>query len=171
MKNQSRQQFAELEKLLVREFRSLQQLAAVTSSEREVMPGKKIEAINHLVEEKEQILDQLNLLLDKRRQVIQQLCCTLGVPNESSSLQELLPYLSADEQERLTHLIDGINSLVSEVRDMNYGNIALANSLLTFIQSAQALMISSLQKQIDYRPNSGPLPPSVLGPAGFDQRV
>jgi flagellar biosynthesis/type III secretory pathway chaperone len=172
MKNQVAGQLVELEDLLVKEFRALQQLADVTREEREVMPGKGFDAITNLAEQKEIILDQLNLMIDKRRQVIQQTSSLLGVVNENSSLKDLLLVIDAENQERLYNLTDAINSLVSEIRDMNYGNIAMANSMVGFIQSVQAMMISSLQKQIDYRPtNKLKAAAAPISTASFDQRV
>ena len=138
----------------MKEFRTLQQLAETTREEREVMPGKSITKINSLVERKELALDQLSLMLDRRRLLIQQISCVAGITNDNLSIQDLLPFLRHEDQERMANLVDGINCLVTDIRDMNYGNIALANSLLAFVQSAQSMMISSLQKQIDYRPTA-----------------
>jgi flagellar biosynthesis/type III secretory pathway chaperone len=170
MKHQSNESLAELEKLLVKEFRTLQQLAETTREEREVMPGKSITKITSVVERKELALDQLALMLDKRRLLIQQISCADGITNDNLSMQNLLPFLNQEDHERLANLVDGINCLVAEIRDMNYGNLALTNSLLMFVQSAQAMMLSSLQKQIDYRPTAAQ-GSGAIGFPSYDQRI
>jgi flagellar biosynthesis/type III secretory pathway chaperone len=152
MANQTTEIIAKLEKLLVNQFRKLQELINITRQERETLPSNDANAIMQLVETKETILDQLSLMEDSRKMYIHELSSVLDVQIKNFSLNELLPHLGADDAARLSRLNDGIASLVSQARDLNYGNKVLAVSMVDWLHSAQAFLLNFAQTQIDYRP-------------------
>jgi len=142
---------AGLENLLVKQFRTLQDLVTVTKKEREILPKNDMDALMCIVEEKEALLDQLGLLDDARRKAIQDIELGLGIQCEVSSLEEILPYLEKAQALRLSRLRDGITTLVAQARDLNYGNQALAMSMTDWLRAAQNFLIGLAQPDIGYR--------------------
>ena len=62
-----------VEDYLVQEFRLMQNLIEITKQERTFFPTGKADELMSVVENKESILDQLTLLEEKRRTVVQEL--------------------------------------------------------------------------------------------------
>lgn len=142
---------AGLENLLVKQFRTLQDLILVTKKEREILPNNDMDALMCIVEEKESLLDHLGLLDDARRKAIQDLEMELGIKSETSNLDEILPHLDKGQALRLARLRDGITTLVAQARDLNYGNQALATSMADWLRAAQNFLIGLAQPDIGYR--------------------
>lgn len=143
---------AGLETILVNQFRSMQELIVVTKREREILSKNDMEALMCVVEEKEALLDQLGLMEDSRRKTIHDLELGMGIQSETSSLEDLLAHIEPDQAGRLSRLRDGITTLVAQARDLNYGNQALATSMIDWLQSAQSFMIGLAQPNFSYRP-------------------
>ena len=142
---------AGLENLLVKQFRTLQDLVVITKKEREILPNNDMDALMCVVEEKEALLDQLGLLEDARRKAIQDLEQALGIQSENTSLLEILPHLEKAQSLRFSRLHDGITTLVAQARDLNYGNQALAASMSDWLRAAQNFLISLAQPDTGYR--------------------
>lgn len=144
---------AGLENLLVKQFRTLQDLVVVTKKEREILPKNDMEALMCVVEEKEALLDQLGLLDDARRKTIHDLELELGIQKADSTLEDILEHLDRSQATRITRLRDGVSTLVAQARDLNYGNQALATSMVEWIHAAQKFMIDLAQPDnVGYRP-------------------
>lgn len=160
-----------LEDLFVQEFRTLQELITVTKKEREVLSKNDTIALMRMVEEKEAVLDQLGLMEDNRHMVLQELAVSLGKKTQSYSLKELLPLLTPVEAGRLDRLSDGIMTLVSQARELNYGNRALAITMTAWLQSAQNFMLNVSHPQVFYRPTgiTPKMESAVVG--GLDHRA
>ncbi len=139
-----------LEDLLVQEFRLLQSLITVTREERLKFTGRDMETLMTTVEQKEVVLDQLSLIEDSRRMVAEQLATALG--QHPASLAELIPFLDTETGLRLSRLSEGIAALVSQARDLNYGNRVLTRTALDWTQATQAFLLSCYQPQPGYRP-------------------
>ena len=145
---------AGLENLLVKQFRTLQDLISVTKKEREILPKNDMDALMCVVEEKEALLDQLGLLDDARRKTIHDLEVSMGIKTDSSSLGELLSHLDKNQAVRISRLQEGITTLVAQARDLNYGNQALAASMVDWLRAAQNFLIGLAQPDIGYRPQA-----------------
>ncbi len=143
---------AGLENLMVKQFRTLQDLVVVTKKEREILPQNDTDALMCVVEEKEALLDQLGLLDDARRKTLHDIELELGIQNENSSLEAIFPYLDKTQATRISRLRDGVSTLVAQARDLNYGNQALASSMVDWLHAAQKFMIDAAQPEISYRP-------------------
>jgi len=141
-----------LEDLLVREFRTLQTLIALTKEERSRFKSKDSAALMELVEQKESILDQIGLIEDSRRMVTQELARSLGMPGQSSTLRDVLSKVDPAVQDRLKRLNEGILMLVEQARDLNYGNRALAAATLEWVELTQAFLYNCYLPQMGYRP-------------------
>lgn len=171
MKTRTQELIVALEDSLVQEFRTLQSLIALTKEERLHLPTQSPATLMSLVEKKESVLDQLGLLEDSRRALTQELGASLGSPNQSSTLSDLIPQLDKPTADRLGRLNDGIVELVEQARDLNHGNQTLATVALDWLASAQAFLLSF------YRPAEGYCPPGVVAahdqmPKGYlDQRA
>jgi flagellar biosynthesis/type III secretory pathway chaperone len=141
-----------LEDLLVREFRTLQTLIALTKEERSRFKSKDSASLMELVEQKESILDQMGLIEDSRRMVTQDLARVLGMPGQSSTLHDVLSRVEPMVQDRLKRLNEGILMLVEQARDLNYGNRALAAATLEWVELTQAFLYNCYLPQMGYRP-------------------
>ncbi len=153
-----------LEDYLVQEFRLLQSLIVITNEERKFLPGGDPDELMKLVERKENILDQMSLLEEKRRTVIEELGRELGVTPGTSSLGEILPWIEVATAGRLRRLSDGIAMLVGQARDLNYGNRALAVTAMDWLEATRAFIFGFYQNQATYSP-PGPTPSTEQIPA------
>jgi len=159
----------ELEGVLVKQFRMLQKLDEVTKSERAALLKNEVDALLPVVEEKEAILDQLSLIEDDRKVVVQEIALHLNLRSES--IHELLPHLDPSEAIPIRRLSEGINTLVILVRDLNYGNQALANSKLDWLSSLQAFMVSVSFPETGYYPPGSPNRSEEPTAFGFEYHV
>jgi hypothetical protein len=152
-----------LELLLVKEFRLLQDLVETSRKEQQALL-KSSDQIMGLVEDKEVQLDELGLVENTRRQVVQGLMVDLGIHSETSSVAELLPHLEAPTAGRIKRLSEGLNSLVLEARDLNHNNQAVAAIKLDWVKAVQHLLIGLSQSENVYHmPNSAPPPRDAPG--------
>jgi flagellar biosynthesis/type III secretory pathway chaperone len=147
----------DLEDLLVQEFRTLESLILVTREERLEFSKHNADGIMLLVEKKETILDQLSLMEEKRRTFVQEICMEMGVQTESSSLDAILASLEKPSAERISRLNGGIATLVSQARDLNYGNSALAQTALDWLATTKAFIYSLYQPQMNYQAPGAPV--------------
>lgn len=176
----------ELEHLLVRQFRMLQQLVETTQKERAAMlEGEKAaregeafkpqggDPVMRMVEEKEALLDQLGLIEDNRRRVVEDLAVALNVQSEAGSVGALLPHLKPEDASRLGRLAEGIVTLAEQARAQNHENHALALVRLTWLRAAQSALIGVTQPELDYRPlvNGAPRDRTGWGPASLEVRA
>jgi flagellar biosynthesis/type III secretory pathway chaperone len=168
--NRSRTLLTVLEDYLVQEFRLIQKLISITQEERGYFPTGKAEELMALVETKESVLDQLSLLEEKRRTVIQELGRELNVQLQNSSLNEILPWIDSGTAGRLNRLSEGITMLVGQARDLNYGNRAMATTALDWIESTKAFIFGFYQKQMSYSPPAGVAPVIEQSPAWAVER-
>lgn len=145
-----------LEDVLVQEFRTLETLIGVTREERLEFSKNDADAIMLLVEKKESILDHLSLLEERRRTVVQNISQEEGLKTESSSISTILNAIDRPSAERIARLNDGIKTLVSQARELNYGNQALARTALDCIENTKAFLYSLYQPQTGYQAPIGP---------------
>ncbi len=141
-----------LEDVLVQEFRLVQSLIDITREERNFLPTTNAEDLMTLVEKKENVLDQMSLLEERRRTLLIDIAREMGIPSDSSSLTDILPWLDAVTAGRLNRLSEGIAMLVGQARDLNYGNRAMATSALDWLESAKAFLYGYYQNQMAYTP-------------------
>lgn len=141
----------ELEQTLVRQFRALQKLIEITHKEREAILNQQ-DSLMRLVEEKEALLDQLGILEDDRRHLVQEISLSLPSGREADSLQELLPHLQKEQSMRIERLVEGITTLAGESRELNHANHALALVRLEWVKAARWFLAGSVQPEVDYRP-------------------
>jgi flagellar biosynthesis/type III secretory pathway chaperone len=141
---------AALEDLLVQEFRTLQTLVDLTKHERALIGQKDTVALMQAVEQKESVLDQFNLMEDTRRSLAREISLGFGVTTQTTSLSELLPFLEAPMAARVGRLMEGINILAGQARDLNQGNRVMANCVLEWLGATQAFLYRSIQPEIGY---------------------
>jgi flagellar biosynthesis/type III secretory pathway chaperone len=141
-----------LEDVLVREFRTLQSLVTVTNQERQALTKNEASALMPLVEEKEAILDSLSLLEESRRMLTEDISENVGGNPSATGIGSILSNLEPLSGKRISRLSEGISALVSEARDLNQGNRALAISTLTWLDSAQTFLLSFYSTTDTYTP-------------------
>ena len=136
---------ANLEDLLVREFRACQGLSAYTKEERAALTSNNVEKLSELVDKKEALLDEIGMVEESRRSVVESLAREIGQAGKCSTLTELLPHLESAIAGRLSRLREGILALSSEVRDLTSGNVALTNSALEHNDALQSFLLAICQ--------------------------
>lgn len=141
----------ELEQALVRQFRTLQSLIELTQKEREAILKDEDKLMN-LVEEKEAILDQLGVIEDRRRGLVQDLALALKVTGETTSVIDLLPHLNPNSATSIARLVDGITTLANHARELNRANQAIAYVRMDWLRATQTFLIGMVQPDPDYRP-------------------
>lgn len=145
-----------LEVLLVKEFRTLQDLISLTRDERAALTQGDAATLQPLVEEKETVLDQIGLLEDSRRMLTEKAAIELGLEKPISSIADLLPHLLPEIAERINHLQEGIVTLVEQARDLNMGNRALATTRMDWVNSTKTYLLSFYQSPVSYQPPGMP---------------
>jgi flagellar biosynthesis/type III secretory pathway chaperone len=155
-----------LENVLVQEFRLVQSLIDITRDERNFLPTSNAEDLMGLVEKKENVLDQMSLLEERRRTLLIDLARDMGLSLESTSLGDILPWLDPTTAGRLNRLSEGIAMLVGQARDLNYGNRAMATSALDWLESTKAFLYGYYQNQLAYTAPGSPV--SLEQPASWD---
>ncbi|MBN1148947.1 MAG: flagellar export chaperone FlgN [Anaerolineales bacterium] len=127
--NIRREHLRAFESLLVKEFRACQTLFDLTREERQALSRSDVPRLLELAESKEILLDQLEKLEDARRILLHNLgnASSYASPKgETAALAAVLGAIDKDEAERLMHLQEGILVLMSQMRELNHGNRALA---------------------------------------------
>jgi hypothetical protein len=141
-----------LEDLLVREFRACQALCAYTKEERKALTIDDVSQLSELVDKKEALLDEIGLVEESRRTIVQELAAEAGASDRCATLADLLPALDPTVAGRLGRLREGILALSGEVRDLTSGNLALSATAIDRIDAVQSFLLSLCQPQINYQP-------------------
>jgi flagellar biosynthesis/type III secretory pathway chaperone len=136
----------ELEQVLVRQFRLLQEMLALSKRERDSLLNEP-DFILKIVEDKEALLDRMSVMEDTCRMIVQELSLALDLHSEDTSIQALLPHFQPEDTSRIRNLSEGISSLASQVRELNRANQALALSKLEWLKATQAFLISIYQPE------------------------
>jgi hypothetical protein len=144
----------ELEQMLVRQFRLLQEMLSLSKKERDSLLNET-DLVLKIVEDKEALLDSLSVMEDNCRKLVQELSLALELHSDETSIQALLPYLKPEDASRLRNLSEGISSIASQARELNRANQALALSKLEWLKATQAFLISIFQPESGYSAQKG----------------
>jgi hypothetical protein len=144
----------ELEQVLVRQFRLMQDMLALSKKERDSLISAP-DLVMQIVEDKEVLLDSMSAADDNCRKVVQNLSLHLGLHSDGTSIQALLPFFKPEDASRIRNLSEGISSLASQARALNHANQALAQSKLEWLKAIQAFLISIFQPESGYRVQKG----------------
>ena len=131
--NIRREHLRAFESLLVKEFRACQTLFSLTREERQALSRSDVPRLLELAKSKEILLDQLGKLEDSRRILLHSLdnkSSSALLKGETAALAAVLGTIDKDEADRLIHLQEGILVLMSQMRELNQGNRALAAGAL-----------------------------------------
>ena len=139
-----------LEDILVREFRICQTLYTITKEEQKSLSNGDIHELASLIEQKESILDQMNQMEENLRVTISKLAQIIDLPARTTSLAEILLALDDEFSERLQRLREGIMALLRVIRNLTYGNQAVAKNGIKRIDAVQAFLLDLFQLFIDY---------------------
>ncbi len=153
---------AAYEDIMVQEFRTLQSLVNLTLEERQLMINRDHSRLMQIVEQKESVLDQFNLMEDTRRSLSREISLESGFATQTNSLAELLPYLESQVAARLERLNEGVTILAAHLRDLNLGNVGIATNKLDRLENAQAYLLQAVP------PDSTPVFPSIANLPGTD---
>lgn len=142
---------SELEQVLVRQFKLLKDMNALTIKERTALLNEP-DGVLSVVEEKEALLDAMTLLEDRCRKIVQELSLLLGLRSENTSIQDLLPSFKPEDARLINHLSEGISSLASQARESNRANQAIALTKLDWLKATQSFLISLFLPDPGYQP-------------------
>ena len=140
----------ELEQVLVRQFKLLKDMVALTKKERNSLLNNP-EGVLGVVEEKEALLDSMTLLEDQCRKIVQEISLSLKVHSEDTSIQELLPFFKPEDARCIKNLSEGISSLASQARELNRANQAIALTKMEWLKATQSFLISIFQPESGYQ--------------------
>jgi flagellar biosynthesis/type III secretory pathway chaperone len=138
----------ELEQVLVRQFRLLQEMFTLSKKERDSLLYEP-DFILKIVEDKEALLDRMSVMEDNCRKIVQEFSLGLELHSEGTSIEALLPHFQSEDTSRIRNLSEGISSLAGQVRELNRANQALALSKLEWLKATQAFLISIFQPESD----------------------
>ena len=144
----------ELEKALVRQFKLLKDVIALTKQERASLLNEP-DFVLRMVEDKEALLDQMSLMEDQCRKTVQELSLLLEIHSEKTSIYDLLPHFKPEDAKRIRNLTEGISNLAVQAREMNRANQAIALTKLEWLKATQAFLISMFQPDAGYRSPKG----------------
>jgi flagellar biosynthesis/type III secretory pathway chaperone len=144
----------ELEQVLVRQFRLMQEMLALSKKERDALISDP-DLVLQIVEDKEALLDSMSSVDGNCRKIVQSFSLHLGMHSEETSILALLPFFKPEDASRIRNLSEGISSLASQARDLNHANQALAQSKLDWLKAIQAFLISIFQPDSGYRVQNG----------------
>lgn len=147
----------ELEQVLVRQFKMLKDMVALTKKERVSLLNDP-DSVLSVVEDKEALLDSMTLLEDRCRRIVQEISLSLNLRSKATSIQELLPFFKPENARAIRNLSEGISSLASEARELNRANQAIALTKLEWLKATQSFLISI------FHPESGYQSPKVGSP-------
>jgi hypothetical protein len=140
----------ELEQVLVRQFKLLKQLVALTQKERGTLLNDP-DSVLTVVEEKEALLDSMTLLEDQCRRLVQEISLALELRSQQTSIHELLPHLDPETARRIRNLSEGISGLAIEARELNRANQAIAITKLDWLKATQEFLISIFLPDAGYQ--------------------
>lgn len=144
----------ELEQVLVRQFKLLKEIVAVSRQERASLLNDP-ELVLSTVEDKEALLDQMSLMEDRCRKTVQEISLLLELHSEKTSIYDLLPFFKAEDARRIKNLSEGISNLAIEARELNRANQAIALTKLEWLKATQHFLISMFQPEPGYRSPKG----------------
>src|SRR5512133_2151909 len=145
----------ELEQVLVRQFKLLNQVIAVTKKERSSLLNDP-DAVLTVVEEKESLLDSMTLLEDACRKLVQEISLAVELHSPETSIQALLPFFDPDAARRVRNLSDGISNLADQARELTRANQAIALTRLDWLKETQSFLLSVVLPEAGYqKPGSG----------------
>lgn len=140
----------ELEQVLVQQFKLLKNMLELTKQERTTLLNDP-DAVLKAVEDQEALLDEMTLLEDRCRQVVQEISLALGLHSQETSIRELLPFFEPEAARRIETLSEGISSLASQARELNRANQAIALTKLDWLNAMQSFLLSIFLPEDGYQ--------------------
>lgn len=143
-----------LEQVLVRQFKHLKEMVALTNRERATLLNDP-DAILAVIEDKEALLDSMTLLEDQCREVVQEISLILDLHSQETSIQALLPFFEPEDGRRIKTLSEGIFNLASQARELNRANQALAITKLDWLKATQSFLLDIFLPEAGYQKPGG----------------
>ena len=144
----------DLEQVLVRQFKLLKDMVALTKQERAMLLNDP-HTVLAAVEDKEALLDSMTLLEDQCRKIVQEISLALALHSQETSIQALLPYFEDEDARIIRNVSEGISSLASQARELNRANQAIALTKLDWLKATQSFLISIFLPDAGYQKPGG----------------
>ncbi len=141
-----------LESLLVKEFRTLQTLLALTREERVALTAYDCETLLTLVEQKEILLDELGRMDHQRQTTFHELMQMARQRFPFPDPADLLAALDATAADRIARLQEGMTVVSAKIRELTPGNQVLAASAMERLDATQTFLLRLFQPPPAYQP-------------------
>lgn len=141
-----------LESLLVKEFRTLQTLLALTNDERAALTSYDCEALVKLVEHKEILLDELGRMENQRQTTLHELLQIARQQCAFPTPAELLAFLDTAAAGRIARLQEGMTIVSTKIRELTPGNQVLATTAIERLDATQTFLLKLFQPSPAYQP-------------------
>jgi hypothetical protein len=146
--------FDSLEAILVNTFRLCESLQQITQEERQVLLENNLEKLQAIIQQKENIIVEVESNDGARQVVINQLAEALGIEGEAKNLVEVISRVdSSVDVSKVSRLQQGILALQAEIREVNNGNYALAVTNVQRLDAIQEYIVGLFTPPVYYRPN------------------
>ena len=160
----------ELEQVLVRQFKLLKDVILLTKKERSALLEEP-NLVLRVVEDKEALLDQVSLMEDRCRRIVQEISLSLDLRSENTSIRALLPYFKSEDARRIQNLSEGISNLAIQARELNRANQAIALTKLEWLKATQSFLISMFQPDPGYRSPKSTTPRQDIAGLGVEVHI
>lgn len=169
-KETSQELLHNLEAVMVNQFRISQNLLVIVEQERQALVQNDVAILSKLIEEKEMLLDEMGQCENSRKGISEKLALLNGF-SETTRLGELLGRFQTISIDRIKRLHEGIMVVQGKIKEINYGNQALANFNLERLNSLQGFLLSLFTPSSFYQPSGTLSAERPTANYGMDQKV
>ncbi len=140
----------QIERILAREFRLYQHLLTLTKQERQALIVGALEELSSAVRQKEEALEQLNVLEVDR---VTALGAWSRAHGGDATLLALITNVDAETAARFSRLREGILAIASQLRDFGLANRALAQIALDRLEATRSYLLNLATPAPAYGPH------------------
>jgi hypothetical protein len=130
---------ANLESLLVKEFRAYQRILNLKREESQALSNFDIEALGQLSDHVEIIYDEIDQMQNQRRVVSAKIADQLHMDNPSPTLNQLSTALDHEASDRIHRLQEGTAAIKNQIRQLTNRNTAITPLTLKRPKSLDSL--------------------------------
>ena len=130
---------ANLESLLVKEFRAYQRILNLKIEESQALSNFDMEALGQISSRVEVIYDEIDQMKNQRQVVSTKIAEQLHLDNPSPNLNELSTELDHEASDRIHRLQEGIAAIKNQIRQLTNRNTAITPLTLKRPKSLDSL--------------------------------
>lgn len=167
-----RQEFLELQKLLMEQRVVLQELLELSYEKRQIVIGGDVERLSEITSGLQRGVAKLRNLERKQTKLLPGIAKLLKISADKLSLSGILPLVAADEREALSALRDDLIDLASSQVEINKINRELIETHLEYADAVIDAMLGEEDPINNFYESDGQSSPDKKKATGFfDQQV